>query len=78
MGMLSFDLLQNVTKYRTLQNISKMTKILTLSKIPSDLIALSKNILMIFKFIETLIPNIIQIIQMDELNECVKKIKNIP
>lgn len=76
--MLSFDLLQNVTKYRTLQNISKMTKILTLSKIPSDLIALSKNILMIFKFIETLIPNIIQIIQMDELNECVKKIKNIP
>lgn len=71
--MISFDLLQSTTKYRNLQKISKLTKILTLSKIPSDLIALSKNILMIFKFIETLILNIIDIIQMDELNECVKK-----
>ncbi len=71
--MINYEILQNSTKYRALQKINKLTKILSLSKIPSDLMALSKNILMIFKFIENLILNLIDIIQTDELNECVRK-----
>lgn len=52
-----------------------MTGILTLSKIQTDLNSLSKEIIRIFELItNTIIINIIEIIMVDELSECVLKL----